>query len=219
LFSVVLVGVNVLFLVLGALLMMFATQNNVMATGDQLFPAVVMQYFPQWVQIVFFIALISALFPSADGALTALTSSFCMDMLNINKNKEWDEKQRTRIRHTVHIIFALLFFVIVMIFKSLDDRAIIDTILKIAGYTYGPLLGLFMFGMLTSRRLPNGLLLVGASLSAPVICYLLQYALSKNLTGYQIGIELLLINGVLTFALLWSISQKAKTPFETTSTY
>lgn len=142
-----------------------------------------------------------------------------MDMLNINKNKQWDEKRRTRIRHTVHIIFALLFFVIVMIFKSLDDRAIIDTILKIAGYTYGPLLGLFMFGMLTSRRLPNGLLLVAAALSAPVICYLVQYALAKNPSGYQIGIELLLINGALTFALLWLVSQKAPAAFETTSTF
>jgi Na+/proline symporter len=207
LFSVVLVGVNILFLVLGALLVLFASANNLTVAGDQLFPSVVMQYFPQWVQIIFFIALISALFPSADGALTALTSSFCIDILGMKKQDAWDEAKRTRIRQTIHVIFALLFFVIVLIFKLIDDRSIIDTILKIAGYTYGPLLGLFAFGMLTTRRLPYGAGLVGAAMTAPVICYFIQTALAKNPSGYQIGIELLLLNGALTFGLLWIVSR------------
>jgi len=207
LFSVVLVGVNLLFLVLGALLVLFASANNLTVAGDQLFPTVVMQYFPQWVQIIFFIALISALFPSADGALTALTSSFCIDILGLKKQDSWDEAKRTRIRQTIHVIFALLFFVIVLIFKLIDDRSIIDTILKIAGYTYGPLLGLFAFGILTTRRLPFGAGVVAAAITAPVACYFIQTALAENPSGYQVGIELLLLNGALTFGLLWLVSR------------
>ncbi len=209
LFSIALIGVNLLFLVLGALLVLFASANNLTAAGDQLFPTVVMQYFPQWVQIIFFIALISALFPSADGALTALTSSFCIDILGMKKQETWDEAKRTRIRQTVHVIFALLFFAIVLIFKFIDDRSIIDTILKIAGYTYGPLLGLFAFGMLTKRLLPYGAGLVAAAITAPIICYFIQSTLAKNPKGYQIGIELLLLNGILTFGLLWLTSRPA----------
>jgi Na+/proline symporter len=207
LFSLVLVLVNLLFLILGALLYLFAQAKGISATGDQIFPTVVMQYFPQWVQIIFFIALISALFPSADGALTALTSSFCIDILGIRK-QDLSEGHQTKIRHTTHVIFALMFFVIVMIFKWIDDRSIIDTILKIAGYTYGPLLGLFAFGMLTKRTINNNVGLVGAAFVAPLICWILQRELAKNPGGYQIGIELLLINGALTFVLLWMISQR-----------
>ncbi len=209
LFSLVLVIVNLLFLLLGALLYLFATANQITATGDQIFPTVVMQHFPQWVQIIFFIALISALFPSADGALTALTSCFCNDILGFKKQLDSTEASRTRIRHITHITFAVVFFAIVMIFKWMDDRSIIDTILKLAGYTYGPLLGLFAFGMLTKRALPNGSALVCATLAAPVMCYLIQWALSQNPSGFQIGIELLILNGTLTFGLLWLISTQS----------
>jgi Na+/proline symporter len=209
-FSLVLIAVNVLFLVLGALLYLYANANGIGARGDQIFPTIVMQAFPQWVQIIFFVALISALFPSADGALTALTSSFCIDILGLKKNVARTEEQRTRIRQTVHISFALLFFFIVMIFKWIDDRSIIDTILKIAGYTYGPLLGLFVFGMATRRTLPHGAGIIGAAFAAPVLCYFLQTALAKNPSGYQIGIELLILNGALTFLLLWMVSARTK---------
>lgn len=202
LFSVVLLGVNLLFLTLGGLLYLFAGAHGITATGDQIFPSVVMQHFPHWVQIIFFIALISALFPSADGALTALTSSFCIDILGIRK-REMTEQRQKRIRQRVHIAFALLFFVIVMVFRWLDDRSIIDTILKLAGYTYGPLLGLFVFGMWTKRELKAPVGVVFAALAAPVACYLLQTALARNPQGFQIGIELLILNGAITFVLLW----------------
>ena len=202
LFSVVLLGVNLLFLTLGGLLYLFAGAHGITATGDQIFPSVVMQHFPHWVQIIFFIALISALFPSADGALTALTSSFCIDILGIRK-REMTEQRQKRIRQRVHLAFALLFFVIVMVFRWLDDRSIIDTILKLAGYTYGPLLGLFVFGMWTKRELKAPVGVVFAALAAPVACYLLQTALARNPQGFQIGIELLILNGAITFVLLW----------------
>jgi len=207
LFSIILIGVNFLFLLLGGLLYLFASSNGITAIGDQIFPTVVMQHFPHWVQIIFFIALISALFPSADGALTALTSSFCIDILGIRKG-ELTEARQVRIRQTVHVGFALLFFVIVMIFRWLDDRSIIDTILKIAGYTYGPLLGLFLFGMWTKRALKQPVGVVFAAVAAPVACYLLQTALARNPQGFQIGIELMILNGAITFALLWLVSSR-----------
>ena len=108
----------------------------------------------------------------------------------------------------MHIAFALLFFVIVMIFRWLDDRSIIDTILKIAGYTYGPLLGLFVFGMWTTRVLKQPVGVVFAAVAAPVACYLLQTALARNPLGFQIGIELMILNGAITFALLWLVSSR-----------
>jgi Na+/proline symporter len=208
-FSMVLLFVNLLFLLLGAFLALFAQANQVSATGDALFPTIVMQYFPAWVQIIFFIALISALFPSADGALTALTSSFCIDILGLKTKTEMSDAEATRIRQVTHIVFAILFFVIVMIFKWINDRSIIDVILKLAGYTYGPLLGLFAFGMLTRRIMQSAPAIIGASIAAPLVCYFLQTALAKNPGGYQIGIELLLLNGALTFLLLWFFSKSA----------
>lgn len=209
LFSVVLLLVNLLFLILGAFLAIFAASQGIAARGDTLFPAVVMQHFPAWLQIVFFIALISALFPSADGALTALTSSFCIDILGIKKRPHLAEAQAQRIRQLTHIAFALLFFALVLGFKWLDDRSVIDTILKLAGYTYGPLLGLFVFGLFTARVLNRGLIV--AVLVAPLGCYLLQRALAANPAGFQLGIELLIVNAALTFALLWVFSDPAKT--------
>jgi SSS family transporter len=206
-FSLVLLFVNALFLLLGALLYLFAQAHNVTAIGDEIFPTIVMQYFPAWIQIIFFIALISALFPSADGALTALTSSFCIDILGIKKDVI-NEAAATRTRQIVHISFAILFFVLVMVFKWLNDKSIIDTILKLAGYTYGPLLGLFAFGMFTQRRLNNGYAIVGAALLAPALCYFLQRALAANPQGFQIGIELLVLNGLLMFFFLWVFSKR-----------
>lgn len=208
-FSLVLLVVNLLFLLLGAFLALFAQANQVSAAGDQLFPTIVMQYFPAWVQIIFFLALISALFPSADGALTALTSSFCIDILGLKSNPTMTDARATRIRQITHIAFAVLFFVIVMIFKWINDRSIIDVILKLAGYTYGPLLGLFAFGMLTKRVLQRAPAIIGASIAAPLCCYLLQTALARTPTGYQIGIELLLMNGALMFCVLWLFSKRS----------
>ena len=209
-FSLVLLLVNVLFLLLGALLYVFARANNIGASGDEIFPSVVMQHFPPWVQIVFFVALISALFPSADGALTALTASFCIDIISLKQRNDLNEKQATRIRQITHLTFAGLFFAMVLVFKWLNDQSIIDTILKLAGYTYGPLLGLFAFGLLTRRALRSGTLLVAATLLAPAISYLAARLLAANPAGFQLGIELLIVNGVLTFLLLWCVSSTAE---------
>jgi Na+/proline symporter len=225
-FNLVSAGVNFLFLLLGGLLYLYAldhgaqyTQaaagakwqlmsNNQNIMGDALFPTMALNLMPQAISIIFIIALISALFPSADGALTALTSSFCIDMLGLKHRDDLSEKQKKRIRLTVHLSFTLIFLVCIMIFYRIGDRSIIDKILTLAGYTYGPLLGLFAFGILSKRTLPHSILITIICLAAPVLSYILSQNAAKWFNGYQIGIELLLINGLLTYLGLYSISSK-----------
>ena len=194
-----------LFLFLGGLLNLFSVQQNVTALGDALFPTLALQHMPPYLSIIFILALISALFPSADGAITALTSSFCIDLLGMQRNKEWDEAKQKKIRQRVHLGFAFVFLLIVMVFKWIDNKSIIDLILKIASYTYGPLLGLFAFGILTKRSL-NNKWVAFICILAPILCYVLEYYQKYLLGGFQIGQELLIINGLFTFLGLWLIS-------------
>ena len=168
-------------------------------------------WLPVAVQVLFVIALISALFPSADGALTALTSSFCIDLLGLQKRADWSEAKRTRIRRRVHLGFAALFMALVMVFKALDDPSMIGLILKIAAYTYGPLLGLFAFGVLTQRRV-NDRWVPAVALAAPALCWLIDVNQQALFRAWQLGLELLLLNGALTFAGLWAGSRRAARP-------
>jgi Na+/proline symporter len=201
-----LLAVVTLFLFLGGLLHLFAAQAGMPEKGDRLFPAVVMQHLPGWVQIVFIVALISALFPSADGALTALTSSFCIDLLGLQRRTDWDEARRLRIRQRVHLGFAALFMAMVLGFRAVDDPSMIGLILKIAGYTYGPLLGLFAFGIFTRRVVRDGWV-PAVALAAPLLCALLDLNQRALFGRYEMGLELLLLNGALTFAGLWLVSR------------
>jgi len=194
-----------LFLFLGGLLNLYSTQQNVTAVGDALFPTIALQHMPPYLSIIFILALISALFPSADGAITALTSSFCIDLLGMHRKKEWDEATQKKIRQRVHLCFAFLFLIIVMVFKWIDNKSIIDLLLKIASYTYGPLLGLFAFGILTKRKL-NGKWVALTCILAPILCFVLEFYQKELLGGFQIGQELLIINGLFTFLGLWLIS-------------
>ncbi len=218
-FSTVIVIVNFLFLLLGGILYLYILQNggeydgkqllvegkNVI--GDDLFPTVALQFLPQAISIIFIIALISALFPSADGALTALTSSFCIDLLGLKRRDDWAEKKQKRIRLIVHFSFALVFFICILVFKNINNKSIIYVILDLAGYTYGPLLGLFSFGILTKRYIKDGLIVTVICLIAPVLAYILSKNSAFLLGGYKIGIELLIINGLFTFLGLWLISR------------
>lgn len=206
-FSTIMVIVNFLFLLLGGLLYVYEHSYSVNVTGDDLFPTVALNYMPTAISAIFIIGLISALFPSADGALTALTSSFCIDILGIKRNESLNEKQRTKIRMTVHLCFAIVFFICVMVFKWIDDKSIIGVILIVAGYTYGPLLALFAFGIFTKRSLANGPIVLLVCLLAPIVSYVLSDRIPVLFNGYKIGIELLLLNALLTFGGLWLISK------------
>ena len=244
-FSVILVLVNLLFLLLGGLLYLYAYNSGASfvgnagpagdamgflhdgtdITGDRLFPSValgLLNSMPPVISIMFIIALISALFPSADGALTALTSSICIDILGFDQRKTVEqisqeqiaasdeiEKAKERTRLTVHISMTIVFFLCILVFQALNSRSIIDKILELAGYTYGPLLGLFAFGILTKRGLPNTVLIAVIAIVSPIVCYFAQLAAPRFLGGYSIGIEILLINGLLTFLGLLMISKKS----------
>ena len=205
-FSGILVFVNMLFLFLGALLLIFVQARGINATiSDDIFPTVALRYLGPVAGVVFLIGLISAAFPSADGALTSLTTSVSIDFLNLDRRDGIQEKTRTRIRYLVHISIALVFFASVIIFSKLSDRAVIDKLFTIAGYTYGPLLGLYSFGLFTRRRVKDRMTPVIAILS-PVACFLLSRYSEILLNGYKFGFELLLLNGLLTFAGLWIFS-------------
>lgn len=207
-FSFILVLVNLIFLVLGGVLYLYAAAENIAlpAHSDDLFPIIALKYLPGFISIIFIIGLISALFPSADGALTALTSSVCIDILGINDNEKLTEQQRIKTRLTVHFIMAFVFLLFVIGFKILNKQAIIDLLLKIATYTYGPLLGLFMFGILTKRKINDKLSPI-VCLVAPIICFIVDTNSTKIIDGFQFGTEMLLWNGLLTFAGLWLISK------------
>ena len=198
-----------LFLFLGGLLHLYAAQLNVTAVGDDLFPTLALQHMPPYLSIIFILALISALFPSADGAITALTSSFCIDIVGMQRNTQWDEAKKKKIRQRIHLGFAFLFLIIVLVFKWIDNKSIIDLLLKIASYTYGPLLGLFAFGILTKRSIKDNWAFLPCFI-APLLCLLLDYLqpyfFGSAPTSFRIGQELLIINGLFTFLGLLLIS-------------
>jgi Na+/proline symporter len=207
-FSGILVFVNFLFLFLGALLIIYAQKMNVNVTStDVLFPAVALNYLGPMAGIVFLIGLISAAFPSADGALTSLTTSFSIDFLGLDKREELSEKSKTRIRYIVHISISVIFFVCILIFKYLNNKAVIDKLFTIAGYTYGPLLGLFSFGLFTKRKILDKVTPCIAVLS-PLICYVLSKYSVELFNGYKFGFELLLLNGLITFCGLLIFSKR-----------
>jgi Na+/proline symporter len=230
-FSIIMVIVNFLFLLLGGILYLYGKANNITVPGDDLFPTIALHYMPAAISIIFIIGLISALFPSADGALTALTSSFCIDILNFKNRDELSEQQKKRKRLVVHVTFAIVFFLMVILFKWINNKSIIDIILKVAGFTYGPLLGLFAFGILTRRKV-NDRLVLAVCLIAPLIVLGIDFfnniewwekqlklnsvwienvkSSSSSIFGkFKIGYELLIYNGILTFIGLWLISHKA----------
>ncbi len=207
-FSGVLLLTNVLFLLLGALIYLKVQQLGLEmpAKSDDLFPTLALKYFPPWLGLLFIIGLISALFPSADGALTALTASTCIDLIGI-RDRNWNEVKQRRVRKSVHLGIAILFQVLVMWFYWRQNESIIKTVLDLAAITYGPLLGLFAFGILT-KRLTCEPLVPLVCVAAAVISYLLR-AFSQDLFGgYQMGFETLLVNALLTFGGLRMISFK-----------
>ena len=225
-FASVLLLVNFMFLFLGGILYLYASAKGINVPPDDLFPTIALSStFGKSIGIIFIIALISALFPSVDGAITSLTSSYCIDILEMNKTGE-DEKTKKKKRLKVHLSFAVIFFLIVLLFKAMNDKLIIDFILKFAGITYGPLLGLFAFGIITKRTLKNKFVWQ-ICLIAPLVSLVIDLLSSPDwyekklhvkfglneisqqiFNGYKIGNELILINGLITFILLYFISSK-----------
>ncbi len=205
--SFALVPVNLMFMSLGVLLVVFAQKNGIAIPDrtDDLFPLIATQgYLNPAVAIFFIIGLVAAAYSSADSALTALTTSFTVDILN-PQNKT--EKELKTIRKKVHIGVSATLVVVILIFNSINNESVISAIFRVAGYTYGPLLGMYAFGLLTKFKTKDKLVPIIAIVS-PVICYILNYYSGSILGGYKFGFELLILNGLITFTGLFIFREK-----------
>ncbi len=205
-FSIILVAVNLLFLTLGALLFLYSEANGIAipAATDDLFPMLSLNEFSLVVGIFFLLGITASSYASADSALAGLTTSFCIDFLNF---KDKPEHVKNRQKFLVHLGFSLLFLVIIVIFREINERSVIDAVLGIATYTYGPLLGLFSFGIFTRLQVRDHLVPFVCVLS-PILCYILSLYSPALFNGYRLGLEVLLINGIFTFVGLALISKK-----------
>jgi len=207
--SWILVPVNFLFLFLGASLFLFASQAGIPIPDltDNLFPTIAIERLGIVAGLVFIIGLIAAAYSSADSALTALTTSFSVDFLNIEKKSELSEKKKIRTRTYVHIGISVIVLIVILVFRAINDQAIIAKLFTIAGYTYGPLLGLYAFGLFTKYKVKDKLVPYIAILS-PILCYILSSYSEQLFNGYKFGFELLIVNGLLTFTGLFLVKEK-----------
>ncbi len=226
-FSIVLVFVNLLFLFLGALLFIYASNIGleIPSQTDQLYPTIAIRYLSPVVSITFILGLIAAAYSSADSALTSLTTSVCVDFLNFEKENgntgkiqknsffhftndgsQEDNKRKKKIRLSIHLLVSSILFFVILIFWFINDKAVIEQIFKVAGYTYGPLLGLYAFGFFTKSNVQDNLVPLVCILS-PILTFALNYFSAKLFFGYQFGFELLILNGALTFLGLFAISE------------
>ncbi len=200
-FSITLVFVNLLFLMLGALLYIYAGTKGIAIPErtDDLFPMLALDYFPVIAGITFLLGITAAAYSSADSALTALTTSFCVDFLGFKREEtlELRESQRRK-RFMVHIGFSLLLFALIIVFREVLDGAVIQKVFEAAGYTYGPLLGLYAFGLFTKKKVRDRWVPLVCVIS-PILSYLLNINSEKLLNGYKFGFEILLVNGLFTF--------------------
>jgi len=207
-FSITLVLVNLLFLILGGSLYLYLTANNtpLPAKPDAVFPTIALQYLPPFVGLIFIIGLVSALFPSADGAMTALTSSFCIDVLGLEKQNISDEA-KTRTRKTVHLTVVFIFLACILFFKWINTGSVISLILKIAGYTYGPLVALYMLGLYSKVKFKEPLVPI-ICICAPIITYIIDTISASVLGGYKMGFEIAFVNVGITLIGLMLIKER-----------
>lgn len=208
-FSVVLIIVNLFFLSLGVLLYTYANAKGIAipAQTDSLFPMLALQHLGNFAGLVFIVGLTAATFSSADSVLTTLTTSFYIDFLNVESKPDVTEAQKMRIRKRIHFGFAFLLLVVILVFKALNNQAVIDTVFMVAGYTYGPLLGLFGFGLFTKMVIKDKWTPLVCIL-APILCFIVNSYSAQWFGGYKIGQELLLLNGGITFLGLWMLKRK-----------
>ena len=207
--------VNILFMSLGAALIYYAQETGLqlpmnesgVVVNDKIFPTVAFSL-DKLTSIVFMIGLIAAGYSSADGTLTALTTTFCFDFLHFDKNDKISEEQKIRYRKFIHVGFAFLYLLVIIMFRPFHNESLIDKIFEIAGYTYGPLLGLYTFGLFVKNRTVNDKYVPVIAISSPIISYILNIYSKNIFFGYQFGFEILIVNGLLTFMGLLIISKK-----------
>ncbi len=209
-FSIVMVLVNVVFLSLGVLLHHFARIKGIVlpTRTDALFPTLALQHLGVFASAAFVIGLTAATFSSADSVLTTLTTSFCFDFLGQERSGA-SEVEKTRRRHLVHAGFAILLLFVILAFRALDSDAVINAILRLAGYTYGPLLGLFSLGLITRRPVEDRWV-PWVCCGSPILCLVLEVKAPMWFGGYRFGFELLLVNALITGGILWLSHPRGK---------
>jgi len=208
-FGVILIPVNLMFLFLGAVLWLYADQIGItlINTSDELFPTVALNYLGIAAGITFFFGLVSAAYSSIDGTLTALTTTFCIDFLGLKRKPDISEEKIKKTRYVVHASFAFIVMVIIWLYGAINDDALISRLFTIAGYTYGPLLGLFAFGLFTKLNVKDRLVPYIA-VASPLLSYIINVNSEKLLWGYKFGFEILLLNGAITMLGLLAVSKK-----------
>lgn len=204
-FCIVLVVVNFMFLSMGALLYIYAGEMNIAipTRTDDLYPLLALEHFPLIAGVVFLLGIIAAAYSSADSALTALTTSFCVDFLGLGRD---DKPISKKIRIKVHLAFSVILFLVIIAFKAINDQSVITAVFKAAGYTYGPILGLFTFGLVTKHHLKDKWVPIIAVL-APILSYIINENSEAWFYGYKFGFEILVVNGLLTFFGLFLIKK------------
>jgi SSS family solute:Na+ symporter len=209
--SLSLIPINLIFLFLGAVLFLFAQKMGIAIPekADTLYPLIAFDYLGPIAGATFIIGLIAAAYSSADSALTALTTSFSVDILDLEKKDHLSKEKKIQIRKRVHIAVALVLFLVIIIFSSINKDSVINELFTVAGYTYGPILGLFSFGLLTNIKVKDRLI-IPVVMAAPILSYLLNIYSKTLFGGYEFGFELLIINGLLTFAGLYLIREVKK---------
>ncbi|MCL6524211.1 MAG: sodium:solute symporter [Thermoflavifilum sp.] len=207
-FTAVFVLVNLFFLSLGALLYLYASANHVVLPqrADYLFPEIAFHYLGGFAAVVFILGLTAATFATTDSAMTALTTSFCVDFLRFTDQPEpYQKRKQIRVRQWVHFVFSVIFLLVVLFFKYAVNESVVKAVFTVAGYTYGPLLGLFFFGICTQREVCDKWV-PWVCIASPLLCVLLDQYSVQWFDGYRFGFELLIVNGLFTFAGLWLIS-------------
>jgi Na+/proline symporter len=204
--SLILVLVNLLFLFLGAVLYLYAAQNGIVIpdSSDYLYPMISFEHLGVTAGVVFIIGLVAAAYSSADSALTALTTSFSIDILGLDKKYAHDENLLKKKRYWVHLLMSAIIIFAIISFRLINNQAVIAQLFTFAGFTYGPLLGLYAFGMFTKFKVYDRFIPIVA-VAAPVISYFFSLYSEQLFNGYQVGFELLIINGALTFLGLFMI--------------
>ncbi len=210
-FTTVFVLVNIFFLSVGALLYIFAKAENIAlpVRSDYIFPEIALHHLGSVAAIVFIIGLTAATFATTDSALTALTTSFCVDFLEMNKKQasKSNSKRLEWIRKWVHVGFSIIFLLVVVAFKYLVSESVVKATFMVATFTYGPLLGLFMFGILSKRSVRDKWVPIVCILS-PFICLVLDANSKHWFNGYVFSFELLIVNGLITYLGIWLLSKK-----------
>lgn len=213
--SVLFVGASLMFLCLGAALICYVqatgfvlpTNESGVVVNDKIFPSVAFTL-GKFTAIVFVLGLIAAGYSSADGTLTALTTTFCFDFMHFDKKANLKEEQIVKYRKLIHVGFAMLYLLVIVAFRPFHNQSLIDKIFDIAGFTYGPLLGLYTFGMFVKGRKVNDKAVPYIAIASPILSYLLKLYSKQLLFGYQFGFEILIVNGLLTFMALLAFSKK-----------